>query len=240
MEERIKEVIKKSKKIESNILLQGYIIVTAVIAILILYIVDQHFLLSYNIKILIKLILFAGIPIGYIKISGDNFIKTSLENRSSIFKMDISKALGIFVVSVIVIAFLAFRQYFDIEIIANDFENKYKIVGNQIIYYGIYLSFINSLLEEFFFRGFIFLGIKNRKNIGLAYVFSSLMFAIYHIANFKNWFNGIIFTLTLIGLFIGGLIFNKLDDKKNTFFNSWFVHICADLAIVVIGYYIIG
>jgi hypothetical protein len=37
---------------------------------------------------------------------------------------------------------------------------------------------------------------------------------------------------------MGGIIFDYLDDKENTFMNSWFVHICADVAIVVIGLYI--
>jgi membrane protease YdiL (CAAX protease family) len=70
------------------------------------------------------------------------------------------------------------------------------------------------------------------------YITSSLLFALYHIANFQNWFSPVLYILAIVGLFLGGTIFNFLDDKDNTFFNSWFVHICADLAIVFIGYLI--
>lgn len=228
-----------SKKNKKNAL-ANYIIISSIVVIAILYVVDQHFMVSYNLKIIIKLVLFSVIPLIYIKLSEDNFIKNSFKNHTPVFKMDISKILGIFVVSVLIIGFLIFKNFFDTDTIIYDFKNKYQIVGNQILYYGMYLSFINSLLEELFFRGFIFLGLKNTNKTKLAYFFSSIMFSVYHIANFKNWFNPLVFALCLIGLFIGGLIFAALDDRKNTFFNSWFVHICADLAIVGIGYYMIG
>lgn len=69
----------------------------------------------------------------------------------------------------------------------------------------------------------------------MAYLASSIAFSLYHISNFQNWFNIGVFILVSVGLFIGGMIFDYLDDRDNTFVNSWFVHICADLALVGIG-----
>lgn len=238
MKDLLQEKIKKYSNQDK--MLSLYIVVASILVVGILYIVDQRFLVSYNTKIIIKLILFSVVPFVYIKLSKDNFVKKSFKNHTPALKMDISKALGIFVVIVLIIGFIIFRNLFDVNTIVYDFRNKYQIVGNQILYYGLYLSFVNSLLEELFFRGFIFLGLKHINCTKFGYIFSSFMFSIYHIANFKNWFNPLVFILCLVGLFIGGLIFAALDDKKDTFFNSWFVHICADLAIVAIGYYVIN
>jgi membrane protease YdiL (CAAX protease family) len=123
----------------------------------------------------------------------------------------------------------------NIEVLIFEFEEKYKINKLNIVYYGIYLALINSLLEEFFFRGFIFLSLKKIGMKRVAYLTSSIAFAIYHVGNFQNWFNIWVFVLATTGLFIGGMIFNYLDDHENTFLNSWYVHICADLALVGIG-----
>ncbi len=85
----------------------------------------------------------------------------------------------------------------------------------------------------------MFLNIKKLGYKKLGYILSSLLFAIYHISNINGWFTGFTFVLSLIGLFIGGVIFSYLDDKKDTFLNSYIIHICADLAIVIIGYIVL-
>ena len=69
-----------------------------------------------------------------------------------------------------------------------------------------------------------------------AYLFSSVLFAIYHVAIFATWFNVWLILLALLGLFIVGILFNWLNTKSNNFLNSWILHIMADIAVVSIGY----
>lgn len=73
-----------------------------------------------------------------------------------------------------------------------------------------------------------------------AYVYSSLLFALYHIAIFKSWFNIWLILLALTGLISVGFIFNFIDTKSNNFINSWIVHILADMAIMLIGMKMFG
>ena len=104
----------------------------------------------------------------------------------------------------------------------------------------IYISFINSLLEEFFFRGFAFLSLKRLTGRGFAYVFSSLSFALYHVAMMIGWFSLPLFMLMLAGLFVGGMIFNYLNEKCENVYTSWLVHMFANLGINTVGFILFG
>ncbi|MGD9676872.1 MAG: CPBP family intramembrane glutamic endopeptidase [Vulcanibacillus sp.] len=216
-----------------------YIIISSMITIGLLYLIDQILTLNYITKIGVKLFLFALIPTIYILKTKQNILKESIRNRAR-ENNKFSTILGLTVFILIIIAYVITKQYIDLDVLIGEFECKYEIDRSNIIYYGLYLAFINSLLEEFFFRGFIFLNLKKLNLRRSAYFISSAAFTIYHMANIQNWFSIGLFLFVIIGLFAGGVIFNYLDDKQNTFFNSWFVHICADLAIVLVGFKIFG
>lgn len=214
----------------------SYIIITSIITIILLYVTDQVLQLSYISKVFVKLVVFTLFPFGYIRMTRDNFLKDSLMSKRRKLRSNKSHVLGIVIFVTIIVVYHFIKQYIDIETLVLEFEQKYRINKDNILYYSIYLTFVNSLLEEFFFRGFIFLNLKKIGMKSVGYIVSSLAFAIYHVSNFQNWFNIGVFVLAIIGLFVGGMIFNYLDDEENTFLNSWFVHICADLAIVLIGF----
>lgn len=213
-----------------------YIISSTIITIILLYSMDQILHLNYISKVAGKIIFFSLFPLIYIRMTGENFIKDSIIRANKHFHIKMSHILGISLFILLIIAFNWLKQYMNIAVLISEFEEKYKINKGNILYYGTYLTLINSLLEEFFFRGFIFLNIKGLGKKAVAYGVSSIAFSLYHISNFQNWLNLWVFVLATIGLFIGGMIFNYLDDQENTFLNSWFVHICADLAIVGFGF----
>lgn len=221
-----------------------FVIVTAVVAVIMLYISDQIIALNYLGKSLLKILLFTVFSFIYTLRTGENTFMVSFQNArkksSGTLGKKVSILLGLVVFIVIIAAFFILQGYIQTEILIKEFEDKYRINASNIAYYGLYLAFINSFLEEFFFRGFIFLNLKRLGYRKLAYLTSASLFSVYHIANFQNWLHMAVFILALLGLAIGGFIFNYLDEKQETFFNSWFVHICADLAIVAVGLRIFG
>jgi uncharacterized protein len=192
----------------------------------------------------LKTALFVAFPVIYTMQTGENVFKSSIANIKSrqgkTGGWNVGVLLGAAVFTVILVVYIFMKQYIDSEQLILEFQEKYKINSGNILYYSFYLVFVNSFLEEFFFRGFLFLNIKRLGFRKTAYAFSSLLFAVYHIANFQNWLFPAAFVLALAGLFAGGCIFNYLDDQQETFLNSWWVHICADLAIVLIGFQLFG
>ena len=99
---------------------------------------------------------------------------------------------------------------------------------------------MNSLLEEFFFRGFIFLSLKKIIESRSAHIISAFLFSVYHIAIMSGWFSLPIFILAMAGLFAGGIIFNLLNSKFNNIYISWLVHMFANFAINTIGLSLFG
>ncbi len=222
-----------------------YLIITSLITVASLYISDQILAVSYMSKVFLKVILFATFPVIYRIGTGENILRLSYVNffkraHPKRQRINISIVLGIAIFVVLWIVQLYLLPYIDTSQLVYEFEEKYKINQGNIVYYSIYLVFLNSFLEEFFFRGYIFLGMKRLGYRKSAYVISATLFAVYHIANFKNWLNIGVFILAILGLIVGGCIFNAMDDRQETFLNSWFVHICADVAIVLTGFRVFG
>ena len=102
--------------------------------------------------------------------------------------------------------------------------------------YRLQECFVNSLLEEFFFRGFAFLVLRRYADERFACLLSALSFALYHTAMMLGWFPPLLFLLALAGLTAGGVLFNLLDARAGTIFPSWAVHIFANLAINTVGF----
>ncbi len=215
---------------------KAYIIVSSLIACLILYLLEQAVAVDYVTKTIAKLVLFVAIPYLYLKLVKKSTVKDSLNLgrfETSTLKQGLILGLASFVI--IIAAYFVFRGYIDFNGIAQELQSKSKITPSNFILVGLYITFGNSFLEEFFFRGFIFLNLYNEGAKKLAYLYSSVLFGVYHIAIFKTWFDPLLIALALFGLISVGIIFDWLDTKTENFMNSWLVHILADSAIIIIG-----
>lgn len=218
-----------------------YIILSSLIACIILYYVEQVLVVSYLVKTVIKILFFIFIPYAYSKIIKKQKISKAI-NYKNIDKEHLKMGFlfGILSFFIILITYYLLRNIIDLKSISEKLQSNSKITASSFIYVGLYITFINSFLEEYFFRGFIFLNLYEFKRKKFAYIYSSLLFGIYHIAIFKTWFNIGLVGLALIGLISIGFIFNWLDTRSKNFINSWIVHILADSAIIIIGLRMFG
>ncbi|MFD3157775.1 CPBP family intramembrane glutamic endopeptidase [Haloimpatiens sp. FM7330] len=218
-----------------------YIFISSIIACILLYFIEQVIGANYLIKTISKIVLFTMIPYIYIRFIKRVTIKEAL-NYKNIDKhhLKVGILLGIICFVVVIISYCVLGGAVDFDSIAIELQRKSKISPVNFIFVGLYITFGNSFLEEFFFRGFIFLNLYKLKYKKTAYIFSSLLFALYHITIFKNWFELWITFLAVVALMIVGFIFDWIDTKSNNFVNSWIVHILADSAIIFIGFKMFG
>jgi membrane protease YdiL (CAAX protease family) len=220
---------------------QRYIFVSSLIACMLLYLVEQVLGVDYFVKTFSKVIIFTLVPYVYIKAVKKSSIVEELNLRmlnKKNFKLGFLFGMAAFII--LITGYFIFKNFIDLDTIAAELTTKSKITPANFIFIGLYITFGNSFLEEFFFRGFVFLNLHNTGNKSLAYIYSSLLFALYHIAIFKSWFNIWLILLCLIGLFTVGILFNWLNTKPQNFINSWLVHILADSAIILIGLRMFG
>lgn len=212
-----------------------YIIISiTVFACICMGIVDAVLQPGYFIKSVIKILLFLLLPVLYTLYDKNcNLKKLFIPDKNGIF---IALGLGVGVYAVILSAFLLFRNAFDFSSLTSSLTAGTGVNKNNFIFVAIYISFVNSLLEEFFFRGFSFLTLKQVSGRKLAYTVSSALFALYHIAMMIGWFAFPVVLLSLAGLFAGGLIFNYFNERYNNIYLSWVIHIFANFATNTIGF----
>ncbi len=193
---------------------------------------------DYFVKAGAKLVLFFGLPLIYFTLSKNNDIK-------SLFRFDIRQVkflalLGTAVFAIILGAYFLLGPYFDLTNITQSLENDIGVNKGNFIFVAMYIAIVNSFLEELFFRGFAFLELKKVTKGNTAMVLSSLFFALYHIAMIVNWFDIWLILLVTLALFVGGVIFNWLNQRYNNIYASWVVHMFANLAINIIGFILFG
>lgn len=148
--------------------------------------------------------------------------------------------LGIGIYALIVGGYFLFAMVIDFSPIVGALSQNAGVERDNFLLVALYISFVNSLLEEFFFRGFAFLNLKNYVSRGWAYGISALAFAAYHVSMMIGWFDFWIFALVMFGIMVGGCIFNILDEKQGTIYNSWLTHMFANFAINTIGFILMG
>ena len=136
--------------------------------------------------------------------------------------------------------YFALRGVIDFSGVTSSLTSGMGITADNFVWVAIYISIMNSFLEEFFFRGFGFITLKKYVNVRFAYFFSPVLFAIYHVGMLVGMFHPAVLALLMFGLIVGGLIFNALNDKLGNIYPSWFVHMAANFAINTIGVILFG
>ena len=192
----------------------------------------------YAIKSAVKLTLFLLVPLLYGYAAGrDSYRALFRMQRCTLLR---ALALGIGVSALILGAYFALRSVFDFSAVTALLGKNAGVTAENFLWVSLYISLVNSLLEEFFFRGFAFLVLRRHTGERFACVFSALSFALYHTAMMLGWFSPLLFLLALAGLAAGGVLFDLLDARGGTIFPSWAVHVFANLAINTVGFILFG
>lgn len=214
------------------------LILIVIISCIIMAYIDAIISPPYFIKSFFKIITFLALPFLLCRFDKSLSFK-------AVFKIDkkslkVSLGLGVLVYILIVGAYFTLGRLFDFSMVTSALNTNIGVNAGNFVYVALYISLINSLLEEFFFRGFAFLNLKRVLSKRFAYVFSSIAFALYHVAMMVSWFNPLLFILLIGSLFIAGILFDWLNDKYENIYCSWLVHMCANFAINTIGFMLFG
>lgn len=208
----------------------------SLIAVGLLYFIEQILIPGYLIKSISKILIFLVGAFLFQKIFKIKKKKNLLAKSggSSLIKILV---LGIGAFTIVLGTFAVLRTQIDLAGISKELENTLDINTANFIAVGIYITIVNAALEEFFFRGFLFMSMekKTKRERLFAYVYSSLLFSFYHLSIFKTWFDLKLLVVALLGLVIAGTIFNYLDEKNDSIIYSYIVHACGDAGIIFIG-----
>lgn len=189
---------------------------------------------GYGVKSAIKIAMFMLVPLIASRIDRSVLYLPLLRPKKKGLLPAI--ALGACIYGVILGGYFLVKPFFDFSQIAGALTQNAGVTKANFLYVSLYISFANSFLEEFFFRGFVFTNLKRHSSRSVAYLFSAAAFSLYHVAMMIGWFSPVLFLLVMVGLVIGGMIFNWLNEKLDTIYCSWLTHMFANFAINTIGF----
>lgn len=215
---------------------KSILVVYSLIAVEVLYYIEQILLPGYMVKSISKILIFfiGGILIQ--RMLGIRRERSSLGKMSGISLRKLVLLGAAAFVSVLV-AFAVLRTQINLTAISGELENALHVNSGNFIAVGIYITIVNAALEEYFFRGFLFINLKKNSSRErfFAYMYSSLLFSFYHLSVFRTWFDPRLLAVALVGLVVAGTFFNYLDEKSDSIIYSYIMHACADAAIILIG-----
>lgn len=214
----------------------GFIITSVLLCAAAMSCVDGLWHPPYALKSAVKAVLFLLVPLGYF-LRHREALKTLFRPGGALRR---ALLLGAAVYAAILFAYFLLRAQIDFSGIAAQLSGEAGVNGGNFLFVALYISFVNSLLEEFFFRGYAFLALRRLTSRPFAYAFSALAFAAYHAGMTAGWFRPAVWALAMLGLFAGGCVFNRLNEKEGSIYPSWLVHMCANFAINTVGFILFG
>lgn len=109
----------------------------------------------------------------------------------------------------------------------------------RFVMLAAFISVIHSLLEEYYFRWFIFGRLRTLTNFPVALALSSLAFMAHHVivvGAYFNWTNWPM-SLFLCGcVAVGGAAWAWLYERAGSLYSPWVSHCIVDVAIMIVGY----
>ncbi len=199
--------------------------------LLLLLWIEQGLTISYPVKTIAKLVLFVGIPLIVLHKKDVSFLQFKKTDHQS---QRVAILLGLVILSMIMLSFYLLESVIDIDLILLNLTNN-GVTPTVFPFIALYILLGNSLLEEFFFRGFL---TQFFTRSWCRIFIPSFFFAIYHISIFLTWFSLPLLLLAITGLWIGGMLFQIVNEKSGTILSSWIMHMFADAGIILVGIYI--
>lgn len=191
---------------------------------------------TYMVKSAAKAFAFVILPFlaSYLLQHEITWLKLSIDK--DVFKKILIKAL-LFAIACIIFALFAsevISNFFDVTSIVSEVKSRTNASRQLVLASLLYISVVNSLMEEVYFRGFVLVRLQSRFSNRIASWISALFFAAYHLITFRNWFSPSLLILTLSALTLGGLILNYFTLKYRSLLPVWLIHALMNITIFTV------
>ena len=103
---------------------------------------------------------------------------------------------------------------------------------------AVFYSLVHSLLEEYYWRWFVFGRLRNLTPLTAAVAISSVGFAAHHVlvlAKYFGWDSPATWLFSA-GVAIGGVVWAVVYQQSKSLLGPWLSHLLVDAAIFAIGY----
>lgn len=109
----------------------------------------------------------------------------------------------------------------------------------RFVLFAFLLSVVHALLEEYYWRWFVFGRLAKLIPLVPAIILSSLAFMAHHVVVLGEYYHGHFWTVAVplsLCVAVGGAFWAWLYHRTGTIWAAWLSHVILDTAIMVIGY----
>ena len=174
-------------------------------------------------------------PIIYCRTQGIQVVRDILKPQNWRRSLDVAAALGLAAIAIFWTAYFLFGDLLlDKAKISESIGRQFIVNAKTVLFVAPFTIFLNSLVEEFFYRGFAF-GLLVRRNRVVGYLLPAVVFTVQHVFFFWFWLQWIPFCLATVGLMVFALVLQWLYERADSIVAPWLVHICGDVAMMGIA-----
>lgn len=109
----------------------------------------------------------------------------------------------------------------------------------KYLLFVLFLSFLHSGLEEYYWRAFVFAGLRNQVPLTAAVAVSSLGFMAHHVLVLRGFFPDRFWSAAVplsLAVAVGGAVWAYQYHRYKSVYPAWIGHALVDLAILAVGY----
>lgn len=112
----------------------------------------------------------------------------------------------------------------------------------RYVLFGLFVSLAHSFLEEYYWRWFVFGGLRRLVPVWVAIVIASLGFMGHHVLILSDYFGwwslpSVAFSLAVA---LGGAVWAWIYHRSGSLYGPWLSHLLVDVAVFVVGYDLVG
>lgn len=184
---------------------------------------------SYWTRSAIKVIMFGIIP--WLFFTNKQSLRSFIQPGKH---LKVVLLFSLFIIGGVWLGYVILNQFNAFENVSSSLTNQVGVTLKNYPLVFLYVIFINGPLEEFYFR---YVMIKKKLFISptVQALFSSFLFAIYHVGMLFTMFSFGLFVLAIVGLMLVGFIFIKVNEYSEGILYSTLLHMAANLAINSVG-----
>ena len=175
-------------------------------------------------------------PLIYCRMKGIHVFKDIFILKNWRRYFSVAVGLGILALLIFWGAYFSLRGLLEIpeDRILLSTSEQFGVTKNNVLFVAPLTIFLNSLLEEFFHRGFSF-GLLVKHNRWLGYLLPATVFTVQHMLFIYQWSTPLKLTIAVVALFVFALVLQTIYEKAQSLITPWVIHIFGDIAMMGIA-----
>ena len=181
-------------------------------------------------------VFFLILPLIYCRLHGIHVFRDIFILKNWRRYLSVAVGLGGFALIIFWVAYFSLRGVLEIDedLIVRSTGEQFGVTKHNVLFVAPLTIFFNSMLEEFFHRGFSF-GLLVKKNRWLGYLLPASVFTVQHMLFIYQWSTPLKLVIAVVALFVFALVLQAIYEKAQSLITPWVIHIFADIAMMGIA-----